>query len=108
MTDEFVPASAARRFGDFAPALVHYSDDIVYGEVWKRPQLPPRERSLVTIASLVTAGNTDQLEFHLRFARENGVTVEEIVETITHLAFYAEWPKAISAMSIARRLFAVD
>jgi 4-carboxymuconolactone decarboxylase len=105
MTKEFRPASAKRRFGDFAPALVRYSDEIIYGEVWKRPELGVRERSLITIASLVTAGNWDQLEWHFQFAIENGATVEEIVETITHLAFYAEWPKAISAMSVAKQLF---
>jgi 4-carboxymuconolactone decarboxylase len=105
MTEEFRPASAKGRFGDFAPTLVRYTDEIIYGEVWERPELPARERSLITIASLVTAGNFEQLEWHMRFARENGASVEEIVETITHLAFYAEWPKAISAMSIAKRLF---
>src|SRR5829696_1674652 len=99
------PSGAERMFGDFAPALVHVTDDVLFSEVWKRPELSPRDRSLVTVAALTTGGNAGQLTFHLRYAKDNGVTEEELIEAITHLAFYAGWPKAFSAMAVAKQLF---
>jgi 4-carboxymuconolactone decarboxylase len=98
-------SSAARQFGDFAPGLVGFTDDVLFGQVWTRPELSPRDRSLVTVAALTAAGNTEQLIFHLDFARRNGTTQAELVEAITHLAFYAGWPKAMSAMAVARQVF---
>jgi len=92
-------------FGDFAPGLVHYTDDVLFYEVWERPGLSKRDRSLLTVTALLAGGNVDQLRFHLPFAVQNGVTQEELVEAITHLAFYAGWPKAMSAMTIAKELF---
>jgi 4-carboxymuconolactone decarboxylase len=79
-------------FGDFAPGLVHYTDDVLFDEVWERPELSKRDRSLATVSALIATGNTDQLTFHLRYARDNGVTEDELVEAITHLAFYTGWP----------------
>jgi 4-carboxymuconolactone decarboxylase len=99
------PSGAQKLFGDFAPALVEFTDDVLFGQVWKRPQLSPKERSLVTVACLTTSGNTDQLVYHLRLARDNGSTGEELIEAITHLAFYAGWPKAMSAMVVAKQVF---
>lgn len=99
------PSGAERTFGDFAPALVRFTDDVLFGEAWARPQLSPRDRSLVTVAALTTGGNTEQLTFHLQFAKDNGVTEEELIEAITHLAFYAGWPKAMSAMAVAEQVF---
>ena len=99
------PAGAEKMFGDFAPGLVRFTDDVLFGEVWKRPQLSPRERSLITVAALTAGGDAGQLTFHLRFAKDNGATEQELIEAITHLAFYAGWPKAFSAMSIARQVF---
>ena len=81
---------------------------MLFGEVWKRPQLSPKERSLITVAALISGGNAEQLAYHLQFARDNGVdgaTEEELIEAITHLAFYAGWPKVISAMSVAKQVF---
>lgn len=72
------------------------------------PGLSPRDRSLATVTALITGGNTEQLEFHLPYAIENGVTPDELVELITHLAFYAGWPKAISVHTVAKRLLAAD
>ena len=66
------PSGAQRMFGDFAPALVDYTDDVLFGDVWKRTALTPRDRSLVTVACLVTSGNTDQLVYHLGYAKDNG------------------------------------
>ncbi len=99
------PSGAQKMFGDFAPGLVHFTDDVLFGQVWKRPQLSPKERSLITVAALTAGGNPDQLTYHLGLARQNGVTESELTEAITHLAFYAGWPKAFSAMSVARQVF---
>jgi 4-carboxymuconolactone decarboxylase len=105
MSESREPSGAEKMFGDFAPALVHYTDDVLFGEGWKRPQLSPKERSLITVAALTTGGNTEQLTYHLGLAKDNGATEEELIETITHLAFYAGWPKAMSAMAVAKQLF---
>src|SRR5438105_10158802 len=107
-TDDKEPSGAERMFGDFAPALVTYTDNVLFGEVWKRAELSPKERSLVTVAALTTMGNTDQLVFHVDFAKQNGATEDELIEAITHLAFYAGWPKAIAAMTVAKRVFRGD
>jgi 4-carboxymuconolactone decarboxylase len=99
------PSGAEKMFGDFAPGLVRFTDDVVFGEVWKRTELTPKERSLVTIAALATNGNTEQLVFHLGLARENGNTEAELIEALTHLAFYAGWPQAMAAMAVAKQVF---
>jgi 4-carboxymuconolactone decarboxylase len=104
MTDTAAPRKSP--FGDIAPALGDYTDNVLFGDVWKRPQLSPRDRSLVTVSSLVAQYRINELPFHLKFALENGVTREELIEVITHLAFYAGWPTASSAIGIARRVFA--
>jgi 4-carboxymuconolactone decarboxylase len=100
------PSGAARQFGGFAPALVGFTDDVLFGQVWTRTELSPRDRSLVTVAALTAVGNTEQLTYHLGLARQNGVTVTELTEAITHLAFYAGWPRAMSAMAVARQVLA--
>ncbi len=105
MAQEKEPSGAQRMFGDFAPALVHFTDDVLFGEAWKRPQLSPKERSLITVAALTTGGNTEQLVYHLGLAKEHGATEDQLVEAITHLAFYAGWPKAMSAMAVAKQVF---
>jgi 4-carboxymuconolactone decarboxylase len=103
--DHREPSAADKLFGDFAPALVGYTDDVLFGDVWKRPQLSPRDRSLITVAALTTLGNTDQLVFHLDHAKQNGLDEAELIETITHLAFYVGWPKAFAAMAVAKTVF---
>src|SRR3954466_6777245 len=105
MADQKEPSGAQTMFGDFAPGLVHFTDGVLFGEVWERPQLSRRERSLITVAALAAGGNAEQLTFHLRYALDNGATEEELIEAITHLAFYAGWPKAFSAMAVAKRVF---
>ena len=107
------PANAAPRprpsqasIGDFAPKLAQITDDVLYGDVWERPELSKRDRSLVTVAALIALNRSDQLRSHLRIARENGVTQEDLIETITHLAFYAGWPNAVTAISVAKEVFA--
>ncbi|HVI37532.1 MAG TPA: carboxymuconolactone decarboxylase family protein [Gaiellales bacterium] len=104
-TTDREPSGAERMFGDFAPGLVHFTDDVLFGEVWKRPELAPRDRSLITVAALVAGGNAEQLTFHLQYAKDNGATEDELIEAITHLAFYTGWPKAFSAMAVAKQVF---
>jgi 4-carboxymuconolactone decarboxylase len=99
------PSAIKKRLGDFAPKLVQPTDEVVFDDVWERADLSKRDRSLVTVAALVAGGNTEQLRFHLGRARENGVTEAELIEVITHLAFYAGWPKAMSAIAVAKELF---
>jgi 4-carboxymuconolactone decarboxylase len=99
------PTGAEKMFGDFAPALVAFTDDVLFGQVWTRQELSPKERSLVTVACLTTSGNTEQLVYHLGLARDNGASEQELIEAITHLAFYAGWPKAMSAMAVAKQVF---
>ncbi len=95
-----------RTIGDFAPKLVELTDDVLFGDVWERPELSKRDRSLITCAALVAMGKTEQMAFHFPWAIEHGVTREELVELITHLAFYAGWPSAVTAATHAREILA--
>ncbi len=104
MADTQGQSPMQRMMGSFAPTFVSLTDDVLFGQVWSRPQLPPRDRSLVTITSLVTAGNIEQLRAHIPMGLANGLTPEEIVEAITHVAFYAGWPRAVSALTLAQQL----
>ena len=106
MPEDPPQSAAATMLGDFAPKLVSLTDDVLFGDVWKRTELSPRDRSLVTITALVAGGNTEQLPFHLRLGRQNGLTETEVVEAITHLAFYTGWPRAMSAITAAKQTFA--
>jgi 4-carboxymuconolactone decarboxylase len=99
------PRPSQRAIGDFAPKLAEITDDVLYGDVWERPELSKRDRSLVTVAALIALNRPDQLRSHLAIARQNGVTQEELIETITHLAFYAGWPNAVTAIGVAREVF---
>ncbi len=100
------PSRAQQLMGDIAPKLADLTDNVLFGDVWERPGLVKRDRSLVTISALIAMNRPDQLRSHLSLARQNGVTETEIVEAITHLAFYAGWPNAVSAVAIAREVFA--
>jgi 4-carboxymuconolactone decarboxylase len=95
---------AQRLIGDVAPKLAELTDTVLFGDVWERPQLSKRDRSLVTVSALIAMNRSDQLRSHLARARENGVTRDELIETITHLAFYAGWPSAVTAISVAREI----
>ena len=103
MTNE--PTAARNAFGDLAPALADYTDKVLFGDAWERPGLSPRDRSLITVASLVALYRTNELAFHIDRALDNGVTRDEMIEVITHLAFYSGWPTAMTALPIARRVF---
>ena len=99
------PTTARQAFGYVAPALADLTDKVLFGEVWERQGLSPRDRSLVTVTCLIALYRTNELPFHLKKALENGVSRDELVEVITHLAFYSGWPTASSAVAIARRVF---
>lgn len=99
------PSAARKMIGDFAPKLVELTDNVLFGDVWERSELSKRDRSLATVAALVAMNRPDQLRFHLTYAVENGMKKEELIEIITHLAFYAGWPSAMSAIMVAKEVF---
>lgn len=92
--------------GGIAPKLAELTDDVLYADIWERPQLSQRDRSLVTVSALIALNRPDQLRSHLVRAKANGLTEEQLVETITHMAFYSGWPSAVSAIAIANDVFA--
>ncbi len=98
------PSPAQKLIGNFAPKLVELTDKVLFDDVWERPELSKRDRSLATVAALVAMNRPDQLRFHLTFAMQNGVKKEELIEVITHLAFYAGWPSAMSAIMVAKEV----
>jgi len=108
-TSDAAPAQQQSRaqqlMGDIAPKLAELTDDVLFGDIWERPGLAKRDRSLITVAALVALNRPEQLRSHIALARRNGVTEEEIVETITQLAFYSGWPNAITAVGVAREVF---
>jgi 4-carboxymuconolactone decarboxylase len=91
--------------GAVAPKLAELTEKVLFADIWERPGLAKRDRSLITVSTLVALNRTEQLPFHLKRAIENGVTKEEIIELITHLAFYTGWPNAMSAVRLARDAF---
>ena len=99
------PTNARKSFGDIAPHLAEITDKVLFGDVWANTTLSPRDRSLVTITCLISLYRTNELPFHIAKALENGVTKDEIIETITQLAFYAGWPPAMTALPIAKKVF---
>jgi 4-carboxymuconolactone decarboxylase len=100
-----MPSAARKMFGDVAPKLVELTEDVLFADVWERKELSKRDRSLITVAALVALNRTDQLRFHLGRAVENGVKQDELIEAITHLAFYSGWPTAMSAVAVAKEVF---
>jgi len=99
------PRPSQRAIGDFSPKLAELTDNVLYADVWERPELSKRDRSLITVAALIAMNGPDQLRSHLSRARENGVTQDELVEAITHLAFYSGWPNALTAVGVAKEVF---
>lgn len=99
------PSAVEEMIGDFAPKLVDLTDRVLFGDVWERLELSKRDRSLATVAALIALHRPDQLRFHLGRALENGLKKEELIEVITHLAFYSGWPNAMSAIMVAKEVF---
>ena len=105
MSEPKEESAVQKRIGALAPKLAALTDDVLFGDVWVRDELSPRDRSLITVAALIAGGNAEQLPFHLNKARENGLSETELVEVITHLAFYSGWPRAMSAITVAKQVF---
>lgn len=105
MKHKLIRSSIRETIGDFAPAFVGYTEDVLFGDVWRRSELSLRERSLITVAALVACEHVNQLPYHLKLAKENGISEEELVEVITQLAFYVGWPRAASAIQVAKEVF---
>ena len=107
--DEAAEAERAARvgeqFGTVAPGIVRYTTEVLFRDLWLRPGLAPRDRSLVTVSALIAAGQVEQIPFHLTRAMDNGLTQAQAGEVITHLAFYAGWPNAFSALPVAKDVF---
>ena len=99
-------ANVEAQLGATAPALVKYLTDVLFLDLWLRPALAPRDRSLVTVSALITSGHTAQIPFHLNRAMDNGLTGVQAAEVIAHLAFYAGWPNAMSAAAILKDVLA--
>jgi 4-carboxymuconolactone decarboxylase len=98
-------SNAQNLFGDVAPKFAQLTDDVLFGDVWARPGLSPRDRSLATVSALVAMNRPDQLRHHLERALENGLSRDELIEAITHLAFYAGWPSGVTAVGVAKEVF---
>jgi len=107
--DEAAEAQRASRvgeqFGSVAPGVVQYTADVLFRDLWLRPDLAPRDRSLVTVTALIASGQVAQIPYHLNRAMDNGLTQAQAAETITHLAFYAGWPNVFSALPVAKDVF---
>ena len=99
------PSAIEKKIGDYAPKLVELTDRVLFGDVWERPELSKRDRSLITVAALIALNRPEQLRFHLNKALDNGLKKEELIEVITHLAFYSGWPNAMTAVMIAKEVF---
>ena len=86
--------------------MVQYTTDLLFRDLWLRPALAPRDRSLVTVSALIAAGQVEQMPFHLNKAMDNGLTEQQAGEVLTQLAFYAGWPRVFSALPVAKQVFA--
>jgi 4-carboxymuconolactone decarboxylase len=99
------PSAPDKTISDFAPKLFELTHNVLFGDIWERPGLSKRDRSLITVAALIALNRTEQLPGHLTRALDNGVTKDELIEVITHLAFYSGWPTAMSAVRLAKSVF---
>jgi 4-carboxymuconolactone decarboxylase len=98
-------ARVAEQFGAVVPGIVQYTTDVLFRDLWLRPDLAPRDRSLVTVSALIAAGQVAQIPYHLNRAMDNGLTRPQAAEAITHLAFYVGWPNVFSALPVAKDVF---
>src|SRR6516164_1351164 len=98
-------ANVEQQFGNVAPGVVQYTADVLFLDLWLRPDLAPRDRSLVTVSSLIASGQVAQMTYHLNRAMDNGLTQKQAAEVVTHLAFYVGWPNVFSALPVAKEVF---
>jgi 4-carboxymuconolactone decarboxylase len=105
LAEESRATFVAQQFRDVSPGLVQYTTDVLFRDLWLRPDLAPRDRSLITVSALIASGQVAQVTYHLNRAMDNGLTREEAGEVIAHLAFYAGWPNAFSAVTVVKEVF---
>jgi 4-carboxymuconolactone decarboxylase len=98
-------ARVEQQFGAAVPGIVQYTTDVLFRDLWLRPDLAPRDRSLVTVSALIATGQVAQIPYHLNRAMDNGLTQPQAAEAITHLAFYVGWPNVFSALPVAKDVF---
>ena len=98
-------AAVEQPFGNVAPGVVQYTTDVLFRDLWLRPDLAPRDRSLVTVSALIANGQVGQISYHLNRAMDNGLTQTQAAEIVTQLAFYAGWPNAFSALPVVKEVF---
>ena len=98
-------SNVQQNFGEVAPGVVHYTTDLLFRNLWLRPALSPRDRSLVTVSALIASGHVAQITYHLNRAMDSGLTKQQASEVLTHLAFYAGWPNVFSAMPVVKQVF---
>ena len=109
MSEKIVQTAGRTQLGEFAPEFAHYNDDILFGENWNNEDLDVKTRSLITVVALMAQGITDSsLKYHIMNARSHGVSQKEMAAAITHVAFYAGWPKAWAVFNLAKEVFAED
>ena len=108
-TERVVQTAGRNALGEFAPEFAHYNDDVLFGENWKNGDIDLKTRSMITVVALMASGITDSsLKYHLENAKQHGVTQKEIAAVITHVAFYAGWPKAWAVFNLAKEVWALD
>lgn len=108
-TERVVQTAGRNALGEFAPEFVHYNDDVLFGENWNNGDIDLKTRSMITVVALMASGITDSsLKYHLENAKQHGVTQKEIAAVITHVAFYAGWPKAWAVFNLAKEVWALD
>ena len=108
-TERVVPTAGRDALGEFAPEFAHYNDDVLFGENWNNGDIDLKTRSMITVVALMASGITDSsLKYHLENAKQHGVTQKEIAAVITHVAFYAGWPKAWAVFNLAKEVWALD
>ena len=108
-TERVIQTAGRNALGDFAPEFAHYNDDVLFGENWNNGDIDLKTRSMITVVALMASGITDSsLKYHLENAKQHGVTQKEIAAVITHVAFYAGWPKAWAVFNLAKEVWALD
>jgi 4-carboxymuconolactone decarboxylase len=109
MAEKIVQTAGRQALGKFAPEFAHFNDDVLFGENWNNEDLDLKTRCLITVVALMSQGITDSsLKFHIQNAKEHGVSQKEIVAAITHVAFYAGWPKAWAAFNLAKEVYGTE
>lgn len=106
---KIVQTAGKNALGEFAPEFAHFNDDVLFGENWNNEDIDLKTRCIITVVALMSSGVTDtSLKYHLENAKNNGVTAKEIVAVITHVAFYAGWPKAWAVFNMAKEVWQED